>query len=205
MTAPLVVGFDLDLTLIDSRPGIAACLRALSARTGVYIDADAAVTRLGPPLDDELVRWFPTDRIAEAGDLFRSLYPTHAVTSSPPLPGVREALAAVRAHAGRVVVITGKYEPNARRHLDHLGLAVDVVVGWAWGTGKTDALHAHDVRVYVGDHPADMVSAVAGGAVPISVTTGGWSVADLTDAGAREVLTDLTEFPGWLARHRWTA
>ena len=39
--APLVVGFDLDLTLMDSRPGIAAAYRALTARTGVYVDADS--------------------------------------------------------------------------------------------------------------------------------------------------------------------
>ena len=33
------VGFDLDMTLIDSRPGIAATYQELSARTGVAIDA----------------------------------------------------------------------------------------------------------------------------------------------------------------------
>ena len=41
------VGFDLDMTLIDSRPGIRAAYRALTERTGVYVDADLAVTRLG--------------------------------------------------------------------------------------------------------------------------------------------------------------
>ena len=38
-----VVGFDLDMTLIDSRPGIAATYRALSEETGVPVDIDAAV------------------------------------------------------------------------------------------------------------------------------------------------------------------
>jgi phosphoglycolate phosphatase len=54
----LVVGFDLDLTLLDSRAGIRAALDALSAETGVRIDSAAAVTRLGPPLQEELARWF---------------------------------------------------------------------------------------------------------------------------------------------------
>ena len=44
------VGFDLDMTLIDSRPGIAAAFAELSARTGVAIDTDQVVSRLGPPL-----------------------------------------------------------------------------------------------------------------------------------------------------------
>src|SRR5690606_39588096 len=55
------VGFDLDMTLIDSRPGIRACYLALAERTGTYIDADLAVTRLGPPLAEELVNWFPAE------------------------------------------------------------------------------------------------------------------------------------------------
>ena len=56
---PLVVGFDLDMTLIDTRPGIAAVWDALSAETGVPIDSAAAVSRLGPPLSEELALWFP--------------------------------------------------------------------------------------------------------------------------------------------------
>jgi phosphoglycolate phosphatase len=200
--SPLVVGFDLDMTLVDSRPGIAATYRALTARTGIFIDADAAVSRLGPPLDGELARWFPAEQVAEAGDLFRALYPDHAVTSSPALPGVVAALAAVRSRSGRVVVITGKYEPNARRHLDHLGLTVDAVVGWAWGEGKTTALGEHRAHIYVGDHPADMASAVAGGVVAVGVGTGGWPAVDLVAAGAQVVLNDLTEFPAWLADQR---
>ena len=65
MTPPaLTVGFDLDMTLIDSRPGIRACYQALSERTGTYIDADLAVTRLGPPLAEELINWFPAEEIA---------------------------------------------------------------------------------------------------------------------------------------------
>jgi phosphoglycolate phosphatase len=199
VTTDLVVGFDLDLTLIDSRPGIAATYRAMAAHTGVHIDAEAAVGRLGPPLDAELALWFPADDVAAAGDLFRTLYPDHAVTTSPALPGAAEAVAAVRSRSGRVIVITGKYEPNARRHLEHLGLTVDAVVGWAWGEGKTTALGEHGAHVYVGDHPADMASAVAGGVIPVGVTTGAWPAADLVAAGAHIVLNDLTEFPLWLA------
>lgn len=47
------------MTLIDSRPGIRAAYRALTARTGVFVDADLAVSRLGPPLRTELSQWFP--------------------------------------------------------------------------------------------------------------------------------------------------
>src|SRR5262245_18410443 len=198
--AEWTVGFDLDLTLIDSRPGIAATFRALTDRTGVYIDADAAVTWLGPPLDVELARWFPADQIESIAQTFREIYPAWAVTASPALPGAVEAFAAVRALGGRVVVITGKYEPNARLHLDHLGLWADEVVGWAWADGKIAAMTEHGASVYVGDHPADM--AAAKGAVPaviaVGVETGSHDPHELGAAGADIVLKDLTEFSAWL-------
>lgn len=202
--APLVVGFDLDLTLIDSRPGIAATYRALSAHTGVYIDADAAVTRLGPPLEVELSLWFPAAEVEAAGVLFRSLYPLTAVTGSPLLPGVTEAVSAVRGRGGGVVVITGKFTPNAHLHLDHVGIAADAVVGWAWAETKTEAMLDLGVTVYVGDHPADMAAARAAQVAvgqrvyAVGVTTGGHTEHELVEAGADVVLADLTGFPSWL-------
>jgi len=214
MPPPLVVGFDLDLTLIDSRPGIAATYRALAARTGVFIDADAAVRRLGPPLEMELGLWFPAERVAGAAELFREMYPDYAVSGSPALPGAMEAFTAVRDRGGTVVVITGKYEPNARLHLNHLGLTAEAVVGWAWGADKTIAMRAHGAIVYVGDHPADMAAARAvadeadeAGLVvaAVAVATGDHGPAELLSAGAHAVLTDLTEFPAWLDAHLGSA
>jgi len=196
--APLVVGFDLDLTLVDSRPGIAAAYRALSDRTGVYIDADAAVTRLGPPLEVELALWFPAEQVSAMGDEYRLLYATAAIATSPALPGATEAFAAVRAHGGRIVVITGKFEPNARLHLVHLGLEADAVVGWAWAESKVTAMTEHGVGVYLGDHPADMAAARAVPATAIGVLTGAHSADELRAAGADTVLENLTDFPQWL-------
>lgn len=194
----LVVGFDLDLTLVDSRPGIAATFRALSERTGVFIDADAAVTRLGPPLDVELGLWFPPEEIESAADEFRRIYPTNAIASSPALPGAVDSFAAVRDRGGRVVVITGKYARNARLHLAHLGLEADEMVGWAWGQGKVDAMVEHGVRVYLGDHPADMSAARAVPATAIGILTGEHTTDELKAAGADAVFADLTRFPLWL-------
>jgi phosphoglycolate phosphatase len=195
---PLVVGFDLDMTLVDSRPGIAATYRALTARTGVYVDADAAVTRLGPPLAHELANWFPPDRLDAAVAAYRALYPAHAIPRSRPLPGAAAALDAVRAAGGRTVVVTAKIARLARLHLDHLGLRVDTLVGDAWAEGKAYALRAHAVSVYVGDHVADMVAARSADTVGLGVATGPCGADALTGAGASQVLADLTDFPGWL-------
>ncbi|WP_407699395.1 HAD family hydrolase, partial [Streptomyces alkaliphilus] len=95
-SAPPIVGFDLDMTLIDSRPGIHATYTALAAETGVFIDADLAVTRLGPPLEHELAHWFPDHRVPEIADRYRALYPGHGIAATPAMPGAAEAMAAVR-------------------------------------------------------------------------------------------------------------
>ena len=75
----LTVGFDLDMTLIDSRPGIKAAYVRLAAETGVYIDTDLVVSRLGPPLEDEMANWFPADEIVAACDRYRAMYPDTAI------------------------------------------------------------------------------------------------------------------------------
>ncbi|MFD3838436.1 HAD family hydrolase [Streptomyces sp. NPDC058642] len=204
-TAPVsapTVGFDLDMTLIDSRPGIRACYLELSGRTGTYIDADLAVTRLGPPLAEELAHWFPADEIPAMADLYRSLYPAIAIAATPALPGAREAIAAVRAAGGRAIVVTAKYEPSAKLHVEHLGLAPDAVIGDLWAEQKAVALREHGASVYVGDHLGDVRGARTAGALSVAVATGPCSAAELTAAGADVVLADLTEFPDWLAGYR---
>ncbi|MEV7139314.1 HAD family hydrolase [Streptomyces tauricus] len=203
MTSPvLTVGFDLDMTLIDSRPGIRACYQALSARTGTFIDADLAVTRLGPPLAEELVNWFPAEEVPAMADVYREMYPTHAIAPTPAMPGAREAIAAVRAAGGRAIVVTAKYEPNAKLHLGHLGIDADAVIGDLWAERKAEALREYDAGVYVGDHTGDVRGARTAGALSVAVATGPCDEDELRAAGADVVLRDLLEFPAWLAAHR---
>ncbi|MFS8199357.1 HAD family hydrolase [Streptomyces sp. CWNU-52B] len=195
----LTVGFDLDMTLIDSRPGIRACYQALSERTGTYIDADLTVTRLGPPLAEELVNWFPAEQVPAVADVYREMYPAYAVAATPAMPGAREAIAAVRAAGGRAIVVTAKYEPNAKLHLSHLGIDADAVIGDLWAERKAEALREHDAGVYVGDHTGDVRGARTARALSVAVATGPCDADELRAAGADVVLKDLLEFPDWLA------
>lgn len=194
------VGFDLDMTLIDSRPGIRAAYRALTEATGVFVDADLAVTRLGPPLRAELGEWFPPADLEQAVTTYRALYPKYAITPSVPTAGAVESLAAVRALGLRVVVVTSKLGRLARLHLDHLALIADEVAGDLFAEGKASALTEHDVRWYVGDHVADMVAARTAGVPGIGVATGPCSADDLRAAGASHILPDLTTFPALLSQ-----
>jgi len=204
MHSPLVVGFDLDMTLIDTVPGFAATLDALGEELGVRFPSAELTRHLGPPLEHLLADHLAPDAIAPAADRFRALYPDHAVAATAAFPGAHEALAAVRGHRGRIVLVTGKYPANARLHVDHLGLDVDLLEGWVWGVGKAEVLRREGATIYVGDHVHDVEGALAAGATSVSVLTGGSSRAELEAAGTHAVLPGLEAFPGWLAEHLLT-
>ena len=201
MTAP-TVGFDLDMTLIDSRPGIKAAYEAFAAETGVAIDADLAVSRLGPPLHQEIAHWFPAEEIDERVAQYRALYPSYAIEPSLPLPGARDAIQAVREAGGRAIVVTAKNEAHAKLHLVHLGIDPDAVVGGLWAEGKAEALREHGAGVYVGDHTGDVRGARTAGATSVAVPTGPCDEAELRAAGADVVLPDLTYFRAWWDAYR---
>jgi len=202
-----IVGFDLDMTLVDSRPGILATLDALEAESGAPVSGpqvlDALLRR---NLDLEMADRFPEVEARRLSDRFRTLYADVGVPGTELLPGAAEAVAAVRGHGGRVVVVTAKYEPNARRCLDRVGLRVgheiDALDGWRYGPGKTAALVEHGVAAYSGDTPNDVRAALAAGAHMVAVATGPHPAHELEAAGAPDVLDSLSEFPGWLADWR---
>ncbi len=198
----ITIGFDLDMTLIDTRPGFRATLAALGAELGLSLPLDELAGRLGPPLDATLGPYVDVERLPAAIDRFRELYVDHAIGPVPVLPGAHEALAAVHDRGGRVVLVTGKYAPNARRHLDHLGLVVDVLHGEVWGVGKAAALRAEGALAYVGDHVHDVEGARAAGVLSVSVATGGCEPAELLAAGTDVVLPALVDLASWLD-DRW--
>lgn len=195
----VTVGFDLDMTLVDSRRGVAAAIDRLAGEFGLPLDSERFAATLGPPLATLLAEnGAPPELIPVLVPRYREIYP-EIVELVPAMPGAAEAIAAVYARGGRVVVVTGKHEPLARLHLDHLGWRVDRLAGDLWSTAKAEVLRAEHADVYVGDHAGDMRAAVAATAVAVGVVTGPCDETELKTAGAEVLLSDLTGFPDWLA------
>ncbi|HTI21812.1 MAG TPA: HAD hydrolase-like protein [Kutzneria sp.] len=196
----LTVGFDLDMTLIDARPGVAAAIDQVGAEFDVGLNGSDFASRLGPPLQD-MFRDAGMDEalIPALMDRYRALYPTVVIATTVAMPGADEAMAAVRELGGRVLVITGKYEPNARLHVEALGWSVDHLRGELWSAGKGVVLREQGAAVYVGDHVGDVQGALAADAVSVAVTTGPCDRQELVDAGAEVVLASLEQFPAWLS------
>ena len=167
----LTVGFDLDMTLIDARPGVAAAIDQVGVEFGVALDGSDFASRLGPPLQDMFGDAGMDAAIIPAlMDRYRALYPTVVIATTVAMPGAEEAMAAVRELDGRVVVITGKYEPNARLHVEALGWQVDYLRGELWSAAKGTLLREQGAAVYVGDHVGDVRGALEADAVAVQGT-----------------------------------
>ncbi|MGZ4603497.1 MAG: HAD family hydrolase [Kineosporiaceae bacterium] len=199
-----VVGFDLDLTLVDSAAGIGRTLRAALAAEGVPEQPSDEVLHplIGMPLEATIATVAPGADARGIAERYRRLYPALGVPGTRLLPGAQEAFAAVHARQGRVLVVSAKVESAVLAVLGYVGLgnvplAPDLVVGGLFGRAKGLRLRAAGAHVYVGDHPGDMEAARVAGAVGVAVTTGGAGEAALRAAGADAVLPGLSAFPSW--------
>lgn len=194
---PGPVGFDLDMTLINSRPAILASFAEVGRETGIAIDLAAVDRRLGIKLDDELAYWVPPDQVDAAAAIYRRHYLQLAERMTTVLPGAHEALAAVRAAGRQVIIITAKHPVSVGPSLRATGLSADELFTLVHGPEKAEVLRRVAAIAYVGDTPPDMAAAVQAGVRAVGVTTGSFTAGDLTRAGADVVLGSLTGFPDW--------
>lgn len=194
----LVIGFDLDMTLVDSAQGISEALVAVCKKHNVEILLEDALATIGLPLDQVFPLWLPDLAYEQLLDEYREHYGQFGIPKSVPLPGAVEALDAVRALGGRTVVVSAKKADFVQRVLDVTELHVDAVYGYLFAEHKGEVLLAEGAQVYVGDHVGDVAAARAANAIAVAVPTGPTSEAALREAGADVVLPDLTHFAAWL-------
>jgi phosphoglycolate phosphatase len=191
------VGFDLDMTLVDSRPAVMAAFEELARETGTVIDLAAVDSRLGIKLEDEVGYWYPAEEHTAALTIYRRHYVRLAAAHTAALPGAEQALAAVRAAGDRAVIITAKHPISVGPSLDAAGLTADEVFTHVHGPEKAAVLRKLAATAYVGDSPPDMAAAVAAGVRAVGVSTGSFGERELYEAGADVVLDSLTGFPSW--------
>jgi phosphoglycolate phosphatase len=195
---PLVVGFDLDMTLADSSIGIAETLRVSLAEAGVAVTAEQTWPLVGIPLLETVIALAPDVDAEAVAARYRELYATTGIPVTTPLPGAQAAIDAVHAQGGCVVVVSAKPAHLVQGVLDRLGLQVEAVTGGLFGADKGMALLELGAAVYVGDHPGDVAAARVARALAVGVATGPHDAAALVAAGADVVLADLRGFPQWL-------
>jgi phosphoglycolate phosphatase len=117
MTRIEAIAFDLDMTLVDSRPVSQRALERLVCEYGAQLDIDTLMSTYGLPLP----RWLPA---SIDGALFRTLQ-SQDIALAVAMPGAGAALAAVRQAGARAVVVTSAPLAVALGMLRAAGLRVD--------------------------------------------------------------------------------
>ncbi len=119
--------FDLDGTLLDTSEGIFSTANKAVIALGYEAVADVAQLSkfIGPPLTRCFVDVYDLDpsRIDDAIEIYRAEYEKSGRFLARAYDGIDETLTALRRRGYRLAVGTLKYEPLARRMLEHFGLA----------------------------------------------------------------------------------
>ena len=196
------------MTLVDSAEGIAATLaaavQACSGGENIILHREQVWPWVGLPLEPAVAALAPQADPAEVVRAYRARYAMIGVPLTRLLPGAIEAIRAVHAVGGRVLVVSAKAEAGVHDVLHQVGLdqgdlAPDLVVGGLFAAAKGACLIQEGAAIYVGDHPGDVQAAQVAAAISVAVSTGPQTAEALVAAGADVVLTDLVEFPNWLS------
>jgi phosphoglycolate phosphatase len=186
----------------------------VAGRTDRIILSDV-VTRVGHSLHDGLLEQlrdryidYLRTEIEKPGRLqsFESLGPRSGIKAV--MPGIRELLEVLEQRDDVLLgLLTGNFQAGARIKLEHFDLwqyfrcgafgddAADrnALVPFAVARARECGLHEinpHDILV-VGDTPHDVACALAVGAVPVAVATGGFTSAQLRESGADIIFENL--------------
>lgn len=175
-----LIGFDLDGTLVDSAPDLAAAVNHVLAEDGhPPLTVDAVRTMMGGGARVMLGR--ALDAAGAAPDRLEPLYPrliayyeAHIADRTRPFPGVEAALDDLRVRGVALAVVTNKVEHLAIRLLREIGLLdrfACVIGGDTMGVGKPDPAPIREMirrcggtrAAFVGDTVYDVQGAHAAG------------------------------------------
>lgn len=200
----LAVLFDLDGTLTDSRRGIFACFRYAFAKLAESGGPDVALPGdeglrfiVGPPLRDSFAHFAGEAWKERLMGFYLERYSPIGAFENEVYDGIPAALDSLAARGVRLHVATSKNEVDARRILEHFGLAprfVSINGARADGAraGKVeiigDTLRAHGIAAseaaMIGDREFDMRGAKALGVRAVGALWGYGSSEELLAAGA---------------------
>jgi len=217
---PKAILFDLDGTLIDSAPDLAAAVNAVLLEDGHSpLDIDAVRSMVGHGVGRLVQRAFAARDVALEGeelagrvDRMMDFYMAGLTNGTALMPGAAEALAGWCRRGVRTGIITNKPQLATDGIVSHFGLGefVDVVLGGDAVPNKKPhpdlvvrALDILDVRpewaLVVGDSAADVGAARAAG-VAVVVVEGGYTRVPAGSLGADGLMSSLADLPVAIAR-----
>ena len=219
MAPGTTIVFDLDGTLVDTAPDLAASLNhALRVLGRPGVPPASVRSMVGRGARALLERGLAAtggatpDLIERGIGPFLEFYAAHIADESRPFSDVEPALAALAAAGARLAVCTNKPVALARALIDALGWArrfAAVLGADSLAVRKPDPGHLLGTiaaaggdparAVFVGDSETDARTAAAAG-VPLVLVRHGYSDTPLETLGAEAVIDGFGALPGALAR-----
>lgn len=215
---PRAILFDLDGTLVDSAPDIAASVNKLLASRDLPVLSLAQVkSMIGNGLKKLVERAFAASgkalgaaELEDASAEMTAIYRNHLTKLTALMPGAQEAIAQLHVAGFALGVVTNKPQVATRQILLHFGLTdrLGVIVG---GDAVSHMKPAPDalllalerlgvepaMALMVGDSVTDFEAARAAG-VPVALVRGGYSKVAIDDLGADLVCESLLDLPAIL-------
>jgi phosphoglycolate phosphatase len=164
------IGFDLDMTLVDSSQAILLTVQRVLKAFKIEVDEMDIGRSVGLPIKESFKEWIG-DGYLEAYEMYVAYYQSSGYLESKALPGAKELLVELMRRNYKVVVITAKNQQSAEIQLRHLSIPYSEMVGNVFGNGKTEAMKKTGCSEYVGDHIEDYKAAAAAGIHFIGVAT----------------------------------
>lgn len=117
--------FDLDGTLIDSKPGIIRSVEYALDFFNIRIFPEKLLPFIGPPLRDSFSRFFPDKpaKVEQAIQKYREYYSVKGIFECDLYPGIHQLLADLHAGGRSICLATSKPELFAQQILTHFGIA----------------------------------------------------------------------------------
>ena len=220
MPTPSTVIFDLDGTLVDTAPDLAAVLRAVLGARGLAGPSDAEVrVMIGGGAALMVRRAFEAAQpgtgdgeIEAALADFLDEYRANLSVRSRPFPGVIEALDWLTARKARLGICTNKYEAFSVALLRDLKIDHyfgSVLGGDSLPVRKPDRGHILGVlralgaaatdAIMIGDSATD-VEAARNAGIPVVVVSHGYTPVPAAELGADAVINSCAELPDVLSQ-----
>jgi phosphoglycolate phosphatase len=216
--------FDLDGTLIDSAPDIAAAINELLEReklpsqevrsvrgmigNGVGKLVERAFNAAGRPLDERGLA-IQTERMME-------IYGRHLTNLTIALPGAIEMVSRYAKEGLKIAVVSNKPQSFTQKILTHYGFAPHLcaMIGAEAGLAKKPApdmllaaLTSSDTNatraIFVGDSAVDVAASRAAGVAVILVRGGYGSHGEIDGLGADAVCDSLLDLPRAMDQLKW--
>jgi phosphoglycolate phosphatase len=213
-TAPGLVCFDLDGTLVDPMLGVRLCLEKTCDAFGVDLPDESVIRSwIGFGMRDSLATLKGLEdpaRLEAALAFYWERYREDGVFEHELYPGVFHLLHRLKRQGHRIYIVSAKPSLFARRiaYQFDLNLIFDDIFGSSlkgqWQT-KTEVLGRLAEQgtvwpggVFVGDRGVDMTAARTHGLEAIGVNWGYGSREELASSGAEQIFDTVPELDAWL-------